>query len=188
MGIGILSWIAYAIWAVSEVMIVMRSSRQRQSLDTTRSDKGSVRVIAITIVMAIAVSFLFHFLKWGWVDPIVAEIGAGVMLLGVGLRVWSFMTLGRNFAPVVETDAAQTLVKSGPYRLIRHPAYTAAIITLTFLGLAFNSWIASVVILFFVVACYVYRIRVEEPALRERFGAEYDDYEKATKRLIPFIW
>ena len=98
------------------------------------------------------------------------------------------MALGRNFTPVVETDATQTLVRSGPYKLIRHPAYTAAIITLTSLGLAFNSWIASVVILFVVVGCYVYRIQVEEPALRARFDAEYEAYEKTTKRLIPFIW
>ena len=47
------------------------------------------------------------------------------MLMGVALRLWSIQGLGRNFSTVVSVDANQTIVKNGPYRLIRHPAYTS---------------------------------------------------------------
>jgi len=188
MGIGVFSWVAYAVWAISEIFMIVRSRRMRGDVETENADKGSVVFLGVTIFASIMIAILFHLLGWGSVATLATIIGAILMLAGVALRFWAFTTLGRNFTQTVVTDAQQELIQSGPYKLIRHPSYTGALITLVFLGLAFGSWIASCVILVIVASIYVYRIQVEERALQAHFGAAFDEYRKRTKRLIPFVW
>jgi len=51
-----------------------------------------------------------------------------------------------------------------------------------------RNWIGCVVLLVPVTAAFLYRIRVEEAALIEAFGAQYASYSQQTKRLIPGIY
>jgi protein-S-isoprenylcysteine O-methyltransferase Ste14 len=56
------------------------------------------------------------------------------------------------------------------------------------MGLAFANWISFFLIFFPVLLAALYRIRVEERALKEAFGDEYDDYSRSTKRFVPGIY
>jgi protein-S-isoprenylcysteine O-methyltransferase Ste14 len=56
------------------------------------------------------------------------------------------------------------------------------------LGLAFGSWVAAVVALLSIFLGLLPRMQVEERALAQTFGAEYDDYAASTARLLPHIW
>lgn len=188
MGIGILSWVAFSVWALSEIYINIRTKLLRQHISTTKVDKGSNWFIGIGIYLGAVIAFIFHYQNWGWVSQPVAIIGAVLMLAGVALRLWSIHVLGRYFTPVVSIDSDQKLIKDGPYKHIRHPAYTGMLITLTFLGLAFNSWIASCIILFMLSPCLIYRIHIEEKALISHFRSAYEEYCRSTWRLIPFLW
>lgn len=188
MGVGILSWIAFFVWAVSEIVILIRTKRLRRNASATKTDKGSYWLIIIDIYAAIGIAFFFHAQKWGWVTQFIANIGAVLMLMGVGLRLWSIQVLGRNFSAVVSIDSNQTLVNVGPYKLVRHPAYTGLLLTFVSLGLALNSWIASCIILFMLSASLIYRIHVEEKALMSHFQSVYEEYRRNTWRLIPYLW
>jgi protein-S-isoprenylcysteine O-methyltransferase len=79
-------------------------------------------------------------------------------------------------------------VTSGPYKYLRNPAYTGALITLVGFGFGAGNWISVIFLLIIGLAAYAWRIAVEDKALRERFGEEYEDYKKRTWALIPFIW
>src|SRR5207302_6277219 len=70
-------------------------------------------------------------------------VGAALALSGIALRVWAVHTLGRFFEREVVVEADQTLVRSGPYRWIRHPAYAGNILTWFGIGVAIGSWIAA---------------------------------------------
>lgn len=188
MGIGILSWIAFLVWALSEIVIVVRSKRLRRHLSTAKVDKGSSWPIRIGIYLGAGIAFSFHSFGWGRVSQPIAGISAVFMLAGVALRLWSFHVLGRNFSSEVSIDSGQELVKDGPYKLIRHPAYTGSLLTLAFLGLAFHSWIASCLILLMLLPCFLYRIYIGENALKTHFGPAYTLYCQKTWRLIPHLW
>lgn len=188
MGIGILSWIAFYVWAASEIVIVIRTKLLRHNVAATKLDKGSYWLIIIGDYVGVGIAFAFNFQKWGWVSQPIANIGAVLMLMGVVLRLWSIHVLGRNFSTVVSVDSNQTIVKTGPYKLIRHPAYTGSLLTVVFVGLALNSWIASCICLFVLPAIYSYRINVEEKALISHFHSTYEDYRRDTWRLIPYLW
>jgi protein-S-isoprenylcysteine O-methyltransferase Ste14 len=115
-------------------------------------------------------------LRWG---GLVLALG-GFLLLEASQRA-----LGRNWSDQPRVTATQVLVTTGPYRRIRHPIYTSFLLILgALLPLSANgclglSWIASVALDASV------RIRYEERAMEDRFGAAYLEYTRRTGRLIP---
>lgn len=81
------------------------------------------------------------------------------------------------------------LITSGPYKYLRNPSYTAVLVILMGLGLGIGNWLSILVLLAAGVLAYVSRVAlVEERALVEQFGKEFQDYKKKTWALIPFIW
>jgi len=84
--------------------------------------------------------------------------------------------------------SGQKLNRSGLYRFVRHPSYLG--LELIFLAFALHSrnWTCFAVVFIPPTLALLYRIHVEETALRLAFGADYDDYSSNTKRLIPGIY
>jgi protein-S-isoprenylcysteine O-methyltransferase Ste14 len=90
--------------------------------------------------------------------------------------------LGRFFTRDVATQTGQTVVQDGPYRFIRHPAYSGTLLTLLGIGLTLGNWLALLVVLI------SYRVRVEEQALVDALGEPYRVYMRGARRFIPFVW
>lgn len=83
-------------------------------------------------------------------------------------RVWVIATLGRFWTTRIITLPGAPLVRSGPFRFVRHPNYWVASLEIAILPLVFGQvWIA-VVFSLLNAALVTYRIRVEEAALAER--------------------
>jgi protein-S-isoprenylcysteine O-methyltransferase Ste14 len=95
--------------------------------------------------------------------------------------------LGRYFTFQVDVHTGQTVIETGPYRYIRHPSYSGALITVFGLGLALGNWASILALLACVLIGYAYRIRVEEAALVTALGQPYSEYMSRTARLIPFL-
>ncbi|HEX8500564.1 MAG TPA: isoprenylcysteine carboxylmethyltransferase family protein [Pyrinomonadaceae bacterium] len=137
------------------------------------------------------VGMILGFLGVGRVRGAGALVGwAGLALLvaGVAVRWHAVYTLGKFFTGTVLIREDHRLLRTGLYRHVRHPAYTGALAAHLGLGLSFSNWysIGFSLVPFAVAAGY--RIRVEERALREAFGEEYESYARATKRLIPKVF
>jgi protein-S-isoprenylcysteine O-methyltransferase len=115
-------------------------------------------------------------------------VGIILMLAGLAFRFYAMRVLGRFFTYDVAVQAGQTIVEAGPYRHIRHPSYTGALITLVGLGLALGNWAALLTILACMGIAYAYRITVEEAALVAALGEPYKQYMCRTHRLIPFLF
>jgi protein-S-isoprenylcysteine O-methyltransferase Ste14 len=109
------------------------------------------------------------------------------MWVGIGFRYYAMRVLGRYFTFQVDVHTGQTVIETGPYRYIRHPSYTGALITVFGLGLVLGNWASILAILVCTSAGYAYRIHVEEAALVAALGQPYRDYMCRTARLVPFI-
>ena len=79
-------------------------------------------------------------------------------------------------------------MKTGLYRWMRHPSYTGLLLCMLAVGLHTRNWISLLVIVSPTTAALLYRIHVEEIALRDHFGQEYLDYSRETKRLVPGVY
>ena len=110
------------------------------------------------------------------------------MLLGIALRWYSAALLGKYFTFDVAVQRGQILVEVGPYRYIRHPSYSGALLTLLGFGLALGNWIGLAANLSCMGFAYAYRIRIEEAALASALGDTYKEYRKRTWRLVPFVF
>jgi protein-S-isoprenylcysteine O-methyltransferase len=117
------------------------------------------------IVAALAIAALAPGLRAYANDWWTLGLGVATVLAGVALRVWAILTLGRHFRREVTIEPGQTLVRRGPYRLLRHPSYTGLLLNFAGLGLAFGSWVSAAVALLIIFAGLLPRIRVEERAL-----------------------
>jgi protein-S-isoprenylcysteine O-methyltransferase Ste14 len=113
--------------------------------------------------------------------------GLALYVLGQALRGWAISTLGDWFQGALVVQEGQHVVESGPYRLIRHPAYAGGILRTAALGLVLDNWLSLGLLVVGVVAFVTARIQREERILRS--GLEpYGAYESRTARLVPRIW
>jgi protein-S-isoprenylcysteine O-methyltransferase len=78
--------------------------------------------------------------------------------------------LGKYFTFNVAIHRDQTLIEAGPYRYIRHPSYSGALLTLLGFGLALWNWAGLAVALLCLGSAYAYRIPIEEAALAAALG------------------
>lgn len=123
-----------------------------------------------------------------WHQPALFWLGIAVMLLGLAFRWYAIRSLGRFFTRTVATRAGQYVVDTGPYRLIRHPSYSGALLMFFGMGLAMTNWASLAAIMLGVFIGYGYRVRVEEQALCADLGQPYRDYMRRTRRFIPYVW
>ncbi|MDI6846148.1 MAG: isoprenylcysteine carboxylmethyltransferase family protein [Candidatus Saccharicenans sp.] len=110
--------------------------------------------------------------------------GTFILASGVLLRFLSVLHLGKHFAPDIGFRHDRELVTTGLYRWSRHPSYTGEIIAFIGLGIIFQHFPASLFIVLFPAAAFIYRAIVEEKLLIEEFGQEYLEYRKKTRMFV----
>jgi len=114
---------------------------------------------------------------------------SGLLLEAVGfaLAVWSRRTLGSNWSGEVRIAAGHQLVRSGPYRVVRHPIYTA-ILTM-YCGIMLVSGEMHALLAFAAIAlAYWRKLRMEETALAAAFGDEFAAWRQKTGALLPLLF
>jgi len=113
----------------------------------------------------------------------------GLILLPIGsaLRVQARRTLGRYFSPVVRILPDHELIRHGIYKHIRHPGYLGELLIYFSIPLIFHS-LYGFLVMVSLIPFILYRIRIEEQMLIEKFGDEYRDYMRNSKKLIPYLY
>jgi len=105
---------------------------------------------------------------------------------GLGLAIWTvslFMKFGGGTpAP---WQPPKDLVIRGPYRYVRNPMITGALLTLFALAMFFQSWPIAIWTIIFFIGNAIYFPFFEEKSLEKRFGAVYLEYKSQVPRWIP---
>lgn len=119
--------------------------------------------------------------------PAIAWLG----LVPLGAALWLFrrshVDLGRNWSISLELREQHALVKTGVYRLIRHPMYSSFFLLGVAQMLLLSNWLPDASGLLGAGAFYAFRIRREEAMMLECFGDDYRAYMTETKQLIPWL-
>jgi protein-S-isoprenylcysteine O-methyltransferase Ste14 len=160
----------------------------KSSKESKKNDRGSMLLIMAGIFVSVLSSPLLILAVPYILPGPVFWVGIFASLLGIAVRVASILTLRRFFTFSVQVGKEQKLVQDGPYRFLRHPAYTGSILTLLGIALCFRSPLGIAVTAVAAAVVYGYRIRVEEREMENSFGDSYRTYEQQTWRVLPFIW
>jgi len=168
---------------------ISRKKGESGSLAADESDKGSTRLVVLSFGLAILLLIVLSILKFGFFAlPYVDSLGLVVMALGLSLRFWSMSVLGRFYSRTLRTMTEQRIITTGPYQLVRHPGYLSSIFIWIGTGLAIENWIMAIFCLIIFSLVYGYRIAAEEKMLVTIFGKEYEQYQKKSWRLLPFLF
>jgi protein-S-isoprenylcysteine O-methyltransferase Ste14 len=177
--------LVYWGWILSEIInngVSIKNSGGR------KRDRGSYWIVVIGIFVSIAISFYLRSLNLGSFVSGFQYIGIAFMILGIYIREWAIFTLGKGFTVRVHVQKEGKLITHGPYKYIRNPSYTGSFLTFIGLPLAMGTWLGLIIILLINIVTFSYRINVEEKALIEAYGEDYESYMKRTWRLIPGIY
>jgi len=179
-------WVAFALLAAMfltqprEDVILPRSWSERLSLlFITTGSLGVVFAAALELRLRPQVQ----------PAPISVWVFDGALLAAVGfaLRRWAIAALGRHFTSSVQVATDQLVVDSGPYRWVRHPAFSGVLLSSSGVALAFASAAAAAVALGVLLPAYLFRIRLEEKHLLATLSVPYAAYRARTKALLPFL-
>jgi protein-S-isoprenylcysteine O-methyltransferase len=184
------SWLGYAYMISEAVLAMLRRSRRS---DSRGADRGSLVLLWVVIVASITLAYSVAYgVPAGSIGanaaPALRTAGLIVFVAGLALRWYAIIYLGRFFTVDVAIAADHRVIDTGPYRYVRHPSYSGALMAFVGLGLCLGNW-ASLACAVIPTSCvFLWRIRVEEAALLDGLGHEYRDYMSRTRRLIPAIF
>lgn len=155
----------------------------------TPEDRGTALQIVWSIVLvqllAVVEAVYFRYpesMEWTWLDV----FALAMMVIGLLVRTWGVMTLGRYFTWHVTVQSDQTVIRTGPYRFIRHPGYTGGILSYFFSAIFLHAWFAACVAAVVLPFAFLRRIHHEEKLLTAHFGDAYTNYQHEVGALVPF--
>lgn len=95
--------------------------------------------------------------------------------------------LGSHHRLDAAVEVTHELVKSGPYRIVRHPIYTSMLCVLLATGLLISPPVLFLIALIVFLAGTEIRIRIEDALLESQFGPDFVDYKRHVPELVPFL-
>ena len=139
------------------------------------------------VIDLISTNEAFYFNIWKILGIILLSIG-GVIEFWLRIILVNKANFSNHFSTMLlKINNNHQLVTRGPFKHIRHPMYTGFILQVIGIGLLSFSIYGSI-FLMIGLAFYIPRIQIEENMLIKKFGNEYIEYQKKTKKFIPFIY
>ncbi len=184
----IICWIVFFFYWLISSFFVKKS-------ETKRNWKG--QIIWRIIVLGLAIIFITlskgqssiskAFQPFFSSSSTLQVVWTVLVVLGLLGAIWARVYLGKNWSGYVTYKENHELVTSGPYKFVRHPIYSSAILMVigTFL------YYPNIFVLAFLISwstMFIMRTKREEKIMIKLFGKKYEDYIKKTKRLIPGVW
>ncbi len=179
-------YLTLILWIISELYLVFRDRNT-----TKKQDQGSRRKIGLAVITGIALSFLVGYnpaFQFPFDPDTIMGISIGIMWAGIIIRFLAIRTLGRHFRTIIHIRDDHTIVNTGIYHYIRHPAYLGSIISAFGVTMVFQNYLIPLIVVGILMPAVMFRISHEEAALCEHLGPGYEEYMKETWRLIPFIY
>ena len=175
-------WMAfYTIWLLG----ALRTKRAAEHV-------GWGKLLSYTIPVALGYYCMFSpYVGLDWLQTRILPRNQGlaaaaivITLAGMAFAVWARVYLGRNWSSLPTIKEQHQLIRSGPYRLVRHPIYTGFLLAMTGTFLA-NGRVRGALSIVLLWTGWQVKSRMEERFMVRTFGAEYEDYRRTTGGLFP---
>jgi protein-S-isoprenylcysteine O-methyltransferase Ste14 len=175
-------WILFALyWLVSALN--RKKTKQRESI-----------VQRLVYILPLLAGFYLLYsvdLRYSWLGtffvphtPPVQWLGVVIMAAGLAIACWARIHLGTNWSGVVTLKEGHELIRTGPYRNIRHPIYTGILIAF-FGNILQLGQVRGLITLAIIWLSFYIKARREESFLRQEFGPKFDEHIQHTGMFLP---
>lgn len=160
--------------------------RRMRTKEKRPEQKCIVRMGSIVYVSAFLISGLDRRFGWSHVPAAAVVAADALMLLGYALFAL-VLRENKHASRLIEVEPGQRVVTTGPYAIVRHPMYLAALLMFLCTPPALGSWWGMLAVPP-LIAVLAARIRNEEQLLAKELEG-YSEYARVTRRrLIPGVW
>ena len=174
-------WVLYWIFNAGKVKV----TRWRESGLSQLLHRAPLIIAAVLLFFG---HWPFGFLVGHFLpeNGLTGALGTFMVIGGVAFSVWARHCLGANWSSAVTLKEDHTLIRSGPYALVRHPIYSGMLLAIAGTAVVFGQW-RDLLAFGFALVGLVYKAHIEERRMRETF-ADYETYRRQTAALVPFIY
>jgi protein-S-isoprenylcysteine O-methyltransferase Ste14 len=191
------SWLFLACYFLASLMMSLWLLRNDPALlerrmrggpfaEGERNQKMIMTLTSLAFIAGLVVPGLDRRYGWSQVPAAVSIVGDVVHLAG-WLGIWFVFRTNTYAAATIQVASGQTVISTGPYALIRHPMYAAALFMILAIPIALGSW-CGLLVWVAVLPALVWRLLDEERVLVRDLDGYADYRRKVPWRLIPHIW
>jgi len=191
------AWIFMAVFATSSTAITVylavtdpklleRRMRAGPAAETEATQKIVISVIMAGFVGLLVLAGLDRRFGWSRVPDSLTIAGNGLIAFGFFLMLF-VMRANPYSASTIQIADDQKVISTGPYAIVRHPMYAAAVPLLLGIPLALASWWAFVPFAMMTPA-FAFRIRDEERFLSRNLPGYVDYMRRVRHRIVPGVW
>src|SRR5580704_19103360 len=177
------------IWTVFWVLWILPAVFGKR---TVRRQRASSRILQLVLLLSAYVLVVDSGRDWGLLNLRVVPagstataVGYGLLLAGMLFAGWARLFLGGNWSSNVTLKQDHTLVRSGPYRIVRHPIYTGLLVAMLGTAIAVGELRCFLGVALAAVAWKMKSI-TEEALMVQQFGDQYTRYRMEVKALVPY--
>lgn len=173
-------------------LIIMKYLQTYISRPTSQSKLEYSEKWTFTVLVILHHVFLFcsvteFILKEFSLNIYISLVGIILFVFSLIFREWTIRTLDKLWTVHIEIKKEHELIKEGPFKLMRHPAYFSLFVEIIGFPLILNAYITLLLIVIIYFPFLIYRIFVEEGQLQKKFHKDYSYYRRNNWALFPFI-
>ena len=177
-------WIVwYAVWIAWAFQ--SKKTQQRESIASRLS-------YTVILIPAVWLVFFAHRLGFWWhrsiftATAVTGSVAVALTALGFALTLWARYILGSNWSGNVTIKVAHQLIRTGPYRFVRHPIYTGIIVAAAGTAIALDQTRGLIALALLWLGFNIKRLK-EEQFMRQTFGEQYAAYSESTGAIFPSL-
>ncbi|MBL1124055.1 MAG: isoprenylcysteine carboxylmethyltransferase family protein [Ignavibacteriota bacterium] len=184
--------ITIIMWIVFAIAFLLLKRRQKQN----EQKKNKLAMIGM-MLEGVGFAFVFTVRREPFTNifqmnssiQILLTIFSGILAIAsVWLGLSAVKTLGKQWNIKAQIIEGHELITTGPYKIVRHPIYSALFGLLIVTGYSITQLWAFIIAIVFYFIGTIFRTRVEEQLLIQHFGDQYEKYKKKVPAIIPFIF
>lgn len=178
------------VWAVGLLYWIVLAFGAKRTKATAPAPQQTMHH---ALGLGAGILFCFHFrhtlLAWTLLPrtETTAVIGMAILIVGMSFTFWARAMLGRNWSARVTIKEDHRLIRRGPYALVRHPIYTGLLTSVLGSAIVFGR-LHHFLAFGLITVAYWHKSRVEERMLTREFGAEYEQYRREVRALVPYVF